>query len=144
MATASAPAREMRERKAGPPLLSAGPPEPQGKAKAPRRPTKKKAGASKKASGKSKVGGVVAAGNTRGTGSPDGQNMGGSGGDTKMDPVLPEPGQAEADGDGDDERIFCVCLGKDDGRPMIECEGCENWYVHPIIYTSTFVRFIPW
>lgn len=27
----------------------------------------------------------------------------------------------------EEEDVFCVCLGKDDGRPMIMCEACENW-----------------
>jgi hypothetical protein len=27
----------------------------------------------------------------------------------------------------EDEGFFCVCLGGDDGTPMIQCEGCKNW-----------------
>ena len=25
------------------------------------------------------------------------------------------------------EQTFCSCRGKDDGSPMINCEGCSNW-----------------
>lgn len=39
--------------------------------------------------------------------------------------------QADA-ADGDNgpaaNRLYCICLGTDDGTPMIQCEGCENWY----------------
>ena len=36
-----------------------------------------------------------------------------------------------ADGDNGPaaNRLYCICLGTDDGTPMIQCEGCENWYV---------------
>ena len=27
------------------------------------------------------------------------------------------------------EEVYCICKGKDDGSPMIKCEGdCQNWY----------------
>lgn len=26
-----------------------------------------------------------------------------------------------------DPSLFCVCMGQDDGQPMIMCEACENW-----------------
>lgn len=30
----------------------------------------------------------------------------------------------------DEGEVYCVCKGKDDGTPMIKCEGeCQNWYV---------------
>lgn len=25
------------------------------------------------------------------------------------------------------EQLFCICLGVDNGTPMIFCEACENW-----------------
>ena len=27
------------------------------------------------------------------------------------------------------EEVYCLCKGKDDGRPMIRCENCNDWYV---------------
>lgn len=31
-------------------------------------------------------------------------------------------------GDGeDDNTLYCICLERDDGRPLIQCEGCQNW-----------------
>lgn len=29
--------------------------------------------------------------------------------------------------DYDEDAVFCICNGKDDGTPMLGCEGCENW-----------------
>lgn len=26
------------------------------------------------------------------------------------------------------EQLFCICMGVDNGTPMIFCEACENWY----------------
>lgn len=26
--------------------------------------------------------------------------------------------------------VFCICRGKDDGRPMVRCENCADWYVY--------------
>jgi hypothetical protein len=26
------------------------------------------------------------------------------------------------------QTAFCICRGKDDGRPMIHCSHCEDWY----------------
>ncbi|KEI37849.1 uncharacterized protein L969DRAFT_551017 [Mixia osmundae IAM 14324] len=28
----------------------------------------------------------------------------------------------------EDNRLYCICLGTDDKTPMIQCEGCDNWY----------------
>lgn len=29
----------------------------------------------------------------------------------------------------EDDNLYCICLKKDDGRPLIQCEGCQNWWV---------------
>ena len=26
-------------------------------------------------------------------------------------------------------KVYCTCKGRDDGRPMIKCEFCGDWYV---------------
>jgi len=36
--------------------------------------------------------------------------------------------QGEDDAGPTQNSLYCVCLGSDDGTPMIQCEGCENWY----------------
>ncbi|MBW0461284.1 hypothetical protein O181_000999 [Austropuccinia psidii MF-1] len=28
----------------------------------------------------------------------------------------------------DEGTLYCICLGRDDHTPMIQCEGCENWF----------------
>jgi PHD-finger len=43
-----------------------------------------------------------------------------------------EPEEEETD-DGqrynkDGEEIYCVCKKEDDGSPMINCEGCQDWF----------------
>ncbi|KAF8060916.1 hypothetical protein FPV67DRAFT_312801 [Lyophyllum atratum] len=30
--------------------------------------------------------------------------------------------------DESDEEILCVCNGRDDGRELVQCDGCETWY----------------
>ncbi|KII86520.1 hypothetical protein PLICRDRAFT_93934 [Plicaturopsis crispa FD-325 SS-3] len=33
------------------------------------------------------------------------------------------------DYDGDsDEEVLCVCHGRDDGRELVQCDGCKTWY----------------
>jgi hypothetical protein len=27
----------------------------------------------------------------------------------------------------EDDNLYCICLERDDGRPLIQCEGCQNW-----------------
>lgn len=32
--------------------------------------------------------------------------------------------------DGEEENdVYCVCRGRDDGTPMVECAGCDDWCV---------------
>jgi len=31
------------------------------------------------------------------------------------------------DGESDDE-IVCICQGRDDGRELVQCDGCRTWY----------------
>ena len=128
---AAPPAREMRERKSGPPLLSAGPPEPAGKAKT-RRPSKKKASTGKKAGTKSKAALAAVAGIKTGASSAALKSASGDVSEGVKDAVLvgqTDTGLIEMDEveEGNEDQVFCTCLGRDDGRPMIECEGCENW-----------------
>ncbi|KAA1098674.1 hypothetical protein PGTUg99_001197 [Puccinia graminis f. sp. tritici] len=58
----------------------------------------------------------------------------------------PQQPQEEEDDDDDDDHatqpsnsndteteedpdvLYCICLGHDDHTPMIQCEGCENWF----------------
>ncbi|EPQ26463.1 uncharacterized protein PFL1_06111 [Pseudozyma flocculosa PF-1] len=35
--------------------------------------------------------------------------------------------QDDQDDDADDA-VYCICKGKDDGTPMISCEGCHDWF----------------
>jgi hypothetical protein len=35
--------------------------------------------------------------------------------------------EAEAGPAASAGRVYCICLGQDDGTPMIQCEGCDNW-----------------
>lgn len=30
--------------------------------------------------------------------------------------------------DDSDEEIVCICRGRDDGRELVQCDGCETWY----------------
>ena len=30
--------------------------------------------------------------------------------------------------DGDDGEVLCVCRGRDDGRPLVQCDACRTWY----------------
>jgi hypothetical protein len=39
----------------------------------------------------------------------------------------PSSKEKEDGEEGDDDMLYCVCLGKDDKTPMIQCEGCQNW-----------------
>ncbi|KAG8899364.1 hypothetical protein FRB99_006764, partial [Tulasnella sp. 403] len=45
--------------------------------------------------------------------------------DVKADEQVATPVDTGAD---PDEKTWCSCKGKDDGSPMIKCEGCDNWY----------------
>ena len=108
--------RGMRQRKAGPPMLSSGPPiPPAGKAKPKAAKPQKKKKAPGAAAGKAGKAGRAAASALN----PEGD------GDTSL--------LADYSADGavleDDEsgQVFCVCLGHDDGRPMLGCESCDNW-----------------
>lgn len=62
----------------------------------------------------------------------------------ELDVKVPEPDKPEVDdvkvdieGKGEaveqvaeDNDVYCICKGGDDGSPMIKCEGdCQNWYV---------------
>ncbi|KAG5646913.1 hypothetical protein DXG03_001989 [Asterophora parasitica] len=33
----------------------------------------------------------------------------------------------EIDDESDDE-VLCICNGRDDGRELVQCDGCETWY----------------
>lgn len=33
-----------------------------------------------------------------------------------------------SEGESDDGKTWCICNGPDDGRKMINCDGCENWF----------------
>ncbi|KAI8449253.1 hypothetical protein BY996DRAFT_8409015 [Phakopsora pachyrhizi] len=35
---------------------------------------------------------------------------------------------SEVEEDEDENALYCICLGHDDHTPMIQCEGCENWF----------------
>ncbi|KAF8876493.1 hypothetical protein BD779DRAFT_1560368 [Infundibulicybe gibba] len=35
--------------------------------------------------------------------------------------------QREADEDSDEE-VVCICNGRDDGRELVQCDACEQWY----------------
>lgn len=37
-------------------------------------------------------------------------------------------GLNDADPEDDSNVLYCICLGHDDHTPMIQCEGCENWF----------------
>ncbi|KAG6373087.1 hypothetical protein JVT61DRAFT_6686 [Boletus reticuloceps] len=30
--------------------------------------------------------------------------------------------------DNDDDEVLCVCRGRDDGRPLVQCDACRTWY----------------
>ncbi|KAF9455790.1 hypothetical protein BDZ94DRAFT_1230581 [Collybia nuda] len=30
--------------------------------------------------------------------------------------------------DDSDDEIVCICRGRDDGRELVQCDGCETWY----------------
>lgn len=30
--------------------------------------------------------------------------------------------------DSDDDELLCVCQGRDDGRPLVQCDACRTWY----------------
>lgn len=34
----------------------------------------------------------------------------------------------DSEGESDDGKEWCICKGPDDGRKMINCDGCENWF----------------
>lgn len=34
----------------------------------------------------------------------------------------------EGSSEEDDPNMYCVCRGKDDGRKMLACDGCDEWY----------------
>lgn len=37
-------------------------------------------------------------------------------------------GNSNGDGDGaEDEEVYCICRGPDDGRPMVWCVSCDDW-----------------
>lgn len=38
-------------------------------------------------------------------------------------------GDETPDDQADADQLYCICLGHDDSRPMIQCEGCEDWCV---------------
>ena len=122
-ASAAAPAREMRQRPAAPKkLLEAGGPEPAGKAKR-RKPVKKKAAPTSKKKGKAAAASASSA--TAGAPALPAEEAGLSDLSGFLDTTA-----ATIDGEDatvDDNALFCICLGKDDGRSMIMCEGCENW-----------------
>ncbi|XP_028409245.1 CXXC-type zinc finger protein 1-like [Dendronephthya gigantea] len=48
----------------------------------------------------------------------------------KNEIVLLELGSDSSDESetSDDENIYCVCRGPDDGRFMICCDACDEWY----------------
>lgn len=33
-----------------------------------------------------------------------------------------------SDGESDDGQMWCICRGPDDGRKMINCDGCRDWF----------------
>ncbi|PLW57690.1 hypothetical protein PCANC_01398 [Puccinia coronata f. sp. avenae] len=38
------------------------------------------------------------------------------------------PNSNDSDSEEDPDVLYCICLGHDDHTPMIQCEGCENWF----------------
>ena len=109
--------RGMRQRKAGPPMLSSGPPiPPAGKAKPKAaKPQKKKKKAPGAAAGKAGKAGRAAASALNAEGDEDTSLLA----DYSADGAILE--------DDESGQVFCVCLGHDDGRPMLGCESCDNW-----------------
>jgi hypothetical protein len=37
-------------------------------------------------------------------------------------------GDGEGEGEGEGDETYCICRGRDDGRPMICCDTCSEWY----------------
>lgn len=121
-------------------MLEKGNPEPAGKAKPRAKATRRKAtsGGSKskgrsRAANKDKSDADAGEGGSNVTDPLQSAATGDStnNGAATSAPVDPAEGETadhpdEVD-EGDEDEVFCVCLGKDDGRPMIMCEACENW-----------------
>lgn len=108
--------RGMRQRKAGPPMLSSGPPiPPAGKAKPKAAKPQKKKKAPGAAAGKAGKAGRAAASALNAEGDEDTSLLA----DYSADGAILE--------DDESGQVFCVCLGHDDGRPMLGCESCDNW-----------------
>ncbi|KAJ3574974.1 hypothetical protein NP233_g1406 [Leucocoprinus birnbaumii] len=36
--------------------------------------------------------------------------------------------EATQQGNQDDDAIICICNGRDDGRELVQCDGCQTWY----------------
>ncbi|EKM83375.1 hypothetical protein AGABI1DRAFT_116896 [Agaricus bisporus var. burnettii JB137-S8] len=34
----------------------------------------------------------------------------------------------EATAEEDEDAVICICNGKDDGRELVQCDGCQTWY----------------
>lgn len=131
--------RSMRQRKAGPPLLEGGGPDPPGKGKPVRPSGSKKGGASAGGAATSKKKTNAAGGSSKVKAAPVEAapvNVGASA--VQDPPMLSMPGYADSidnfyetnDGEmlaEEDDNLYCICLERDDGRPLIQCEGCQNW-----------------
>ncbi|EIN13228.1 hypothetical protein PUNSTDRAFT_123366 [Punctularia strigosozonata HHB-11173 SS5] len=39
-----------------------------------------------------------------------------------------EKGYNDDDGSGSESEVVCICRGRDDGRGMVNCDGCRTWY----------------
>lgn len=36
--------------------------------------------------------------------------------------------RSKNDGSDDDDEVVCICMGRDDGRELVQCDACETWY----------------
>ena len=126
----------MRQRKPGMVLLEGGGPEPAGKAKPVRTVKKGGAGAASKKKKASNAAGSTSNNKPTKAASLSSAIVGTSSQPFQDPANLPQEAYAnddflhthdeEMDAE-QDENLYCICLERDDGRPLIQCEGCQNW-----------------
>ncbi len=48
-------------------------------------------------------------------------------------------GGGEEDDLSDDGKVFCLCREPDDGRVMVQCDRCQEWYHHDCVDITPYV-----
>jgi hypothetical protein len=53
-----------------------------------------------------------------------------------------EEAASDSDADYDDDTVYCLCRQPENGRPMVGCDGCDDWCV--IVLRARVPRAVRW